>query len=142
MQRGLRVFLDTSALLAGLNSPTGAAGTILTACFIGEITPIISPQVIEESERNISLKFPKLQLPFQSFLLIPPEVTSTPTLAQIRKAYKIIPTSDAPILAAALKVQPNAFVTWDIRDFLKKQVQKRTPFPILLPGEFLKQFLR
>ncbi len=60
MPKKLRVFVDTSALLAGLNSPTGAAGVVLAACFTGHAIPIISPQIIEEAERNIKKKFPKL----------------------------------------------------------------------------------
>lgn len=142
MQRKLRVFLDTSALLSGLNSPTGAAGVILAACFAGKIMPIISRQVIEESERNIAHKFPKLKPSWQSFLLIPPEITQDPTLSQIRKAYKILPTSDAPILATALKARPDTFVTWDVHDLLNDQVRASVPFPVLLPGDFLNQFLR
>ena len=66
----LRVFLDTSVILAGLNSPTGAAGVVLAACASGEFLPVISPQVIEEAERNIGVKFPKLGIAWASFLLI------------------------------------------------------------------------
>ena len=140
MPRKLRVFLDTSAILAGLNSPNGATGVILVACFSHDITAVISPQIIEEAERNIELKFPKLATAWASFLLIPPEVTATPSLQEIRRAYKILPTSDAPILASAFKVQPNVFVTWDIRDFLRDMVRRAAPFPILLPGEFIRRF--
>ncbi len=50
MPQKLRVFVDTSALLAGLNSPNGAAGIILAACFSRDIVSVISPQVIEEAE--------------------------------------------------------------------------------------------
>jgi len=142
MEKKLRVFLDTSALLSGLNSPTGAAGVTLAACFANNFIPVISPQVIEESERNIARKFPKLGDSFQSFLLLPPEITQEPTLAQIRKAYQILPTSDAPILAAALKARPDILVTWDVHDFFRKEVRDRTPFPILLPGDFVTKFLR
>lgn len=142
MEKRLRVFLDTSALLSGLNSPTGAAGVTLAACFANNFIPVISPQVIEESERNIARKFPKLDVPFQSFLLLPPEITPDPTLEQIRRAYQILPTSDAPILAAALRARPDVFVTWDVHDFFRKDVRDRTPFPILLPGDFVIQYLR
>jgi len=68
MRRKSRVFLDTSALLAGLNSPTGAAGVILAACFSDDVVPIISQQVIDEAERNIARKFPVLDDAWRSFL--------------------------------------------------------------------------
>ncbi len=54
MEKRLRVFVDTSALLAGLNPPSGVAGTILSACFSKRLIPVISRQVIEEAERNIA----------------------------------------------------------------------------------------
>src|SRR3989344_6000027 len=109
MPKRHNVFLDTSAILAGLNSPNGAAGVILAACFTEQVEPIISPQVIEEAERNIALKFPKLTTAWQSFLLIPPKVTPAPTLKQIKQAYKILPTSYAPILASPLGINPYFF---------------------------------
>ena len=141
MPKRLRVFVDTSALLAGLNSPTGAAGTILAACFSHDLIPVISPQVIEEAERNIPFKFPLLADAWASFLLIPPEVTSSPSLQEIRKARKILPTSDAPILASAIRAKPDALVTWNTKDFLRQSVVENVSFPILIPQKFLEQFL-
>ena len=137
MPRKLRVFLDTSAILAGLNSPTGAAGVILAACFSCDLVAIISPQVIEETERNIAKKFPKLNEGWASFLLIPPEITPPPSFSEVRRAYKILATSDTPILASAIKALPDVLITWDIHDFLNDRVRKAVSFPILLPGEFV-----
>jgi len=141
MPKRLRVFVDTSALLAGLNSPHGAAGTILAACFSRDLISVISPQVIEEAERNVPLKFPLLADAWANFLLIPPEMTSEPTLREIKKAYQILPTDDAPILASALKAKPDALVTWNTKDFLRREVIDAAPFPILIPQQFLEQFL-
>lgn len=141
MQKRLRVFVDTSALLAGLNSSTGAAGIILAACFSHECTPVISEQIIEEAERNIKTKFPKLRDAFAAFLLIPPEITPSPALKEIKNAYSVLPTSDAPILAAAWKARPDALVTWNTKHFLRKEVTDASSFPILIPQEFLEQFL-
>lgn len=141
MPKKLLTFLDTSVILAGLNSPTGAAGVILTACLSGKITPIISLQVIEEAERNIRNKFPRLLAGWQSFLLLPPKVAKEPSASGIRKAYKLLPTSDAAILAAAIKAKPDVLVTWDY-DFLSVKLGTAVPFPILLPGQFLSQFLK
>jgi predicted nucleic acid-binding protein len=141
MPQKLRVFVDTSALLAGLNSPHGAAGTILAACFSRDLIAVISPQVIEETECNVPLKFPLLADAWANFLLIPPEITSEPTLREIKKVYQIIPTDDAPILASALKAKPDAFVIWNTKDFLRKEVIAAVPFPILIPQQFLERFL-
>ena len=142
MQKKLRVFIDTNALLAGLNSPHGAAGIILAACFAHDLTPVISPQVIEEAERNIPLKFPHLAASWAAFLLIPPEITRAPSLAKVRQAYKILPTSDAPILASAIKAKPDALITWNTKDFLRKEVIVSVSFPIFIPQQFLQHFLK
>ncbi len=141
MPKKLRVFVDTSALLAGLNSPHGAAGTILAACFSHDLIPVISPQVIEEAVRNIPVKFPLLADAWANFLFIPPEITRIPTLDEIRTAYKILPTSDAPILASALKTKPDSLVTWNTKHFLRKEVIDAAAFPILVPQKFMEQFL-
>ena len=142
MPKKFRVFVDTSALIAALNSPTGAAGVIVAACLSGKIIPVISPQVIEEMEKNIPLKFPKLAPAWANFLLIPPKITKAPTLVSVRKTFKILPTSDAPILASAIEAKPDALITWNTKDFLRKEVLKTTSFSILTPGEFLKKFLQ
>jgi len=142
MSRKLKVFLDTSVILAGLNSPTGAAGVILAACFAKQIIPIISPQVIAEADRNIIAKFPKLTTAWQSFLLIPPKVTKDPTIKQVQKAYNILPTLDASILASAIVARPNALVTWNTKDFLRPKVVQAVSFPIMIPGGFLKAHLK
>lgn len=142
MQKRLRVFLDTSALLAGFNSPTGAAGVIVASCFSRDIIPVISRQIIEEAERNIATKFPGLADAWRSFLLIPPHVTKKPSLRQVQAAYELLPTSDAPILASAIEASPDALVTWNTRHFLRPSVVAAVNFPILIPGDFLEQFLR
>ena len=141
MQKKLRVFVDTSALLAGLNSPYGAAGTVLASCFNHDIIAIISPQVIEEAERNMPVKFSHLATAWASFLLIPPEIARAPSLAAVRRAYEILPTSDAPILASAITAKPDVLITWNTRDFLRREVIASVSFPILVPGQFLEHFL-
>ena len=140
MPKKLKIFLDTSALLAGLNSPQGAAGVILAACFTKQIVPIISGQVIEEANRNIPLKFPGMMNAWQSFLLIPPMIIKEASSKQIKAAYDILPTSDAPILATVIAVKPDALVTWNTKDFMRKSVITAVNFPILTPGEFLHKF--
>lgn len=141
MPKKSRVFLDTSAILAGLNSPTGAAGVILAACFARQVTPIISPNIIEEANRNIPTKFPRLIVAWQSFLLIPPIITEDPTEKQVQVAYTMLPTSDAPILASAIAIKPDTLVTWNTKDFWRKSVIGAVDFPILTPGDFLRLFL-
>lgn len=136
----LRIFIDTSALLAGLNSPTGAAGVILSEAFAKNIIAIISPQVIEEAERIIPAKFPRLHFVWTTFLFIPPHITRAPSLKAVQQAYQLLPTNDAPILASAIQIKPDVLITWNTKDFMRPQVIEAVHFPILRPGECLDQF--
>ena len=113
---------------------------MLAYCVIGEIAPLISQQVIEEANRNIAKQFPLLLPAWQSFLLIPPEVVQNPTTQQVTKAYTVLPTSDAPILASAIKARPDYLITWNTKDFLRSKVLVSVTFPILTPGDFLAEY--
>ena len=136
MPKKFLVFLDTSVILSGLNSPSGASAAILAAAHGGSCIAVISPQVIEEAERNIFTKFPKLKSGWVSFLLIPPEIASAPSIQEITRAYEIIPTSDAPILASALKTRVNVLVTLD-KDFLN--IKNGFRLSVLSPSELLEE---
>ncbi len=137
MPKRFRVFLDTSVILSGLNSPSGASAAILAAAHSGVFVPIISKQVIEEAERNILVKFSKLKNGWASFLIIPPEIAPDPLLKEIKAAYKIVPTSDATILAAAIKTKPDFLVTLDKR--FVTESKNKIAFPVIAPGEFIKE---
>lgn len=63
MPKVYRVFLDTSALLSGLNSPQGASGVIISLFRLRKIEVAISPEVIVEAERVTKNKFPDLETP-------------------------------------------------------------------------------
>lgn len=56
-----KLFLDTSALLSGLNSPLGASGFILAVFKLQKVSIVISPEVILECGRVMRSKFPSLQ---------------------------------------------------------------------------------
>ncbi len=55
----IRVFLDTSALLAGLASPQGAAHLILALAEADLLTLVVSEEVLVEAERNLAAKLPE-----------------------------------------------------------------------------------
>lgn len=140
MPKRYKIFIDSSALIAGLNSPSGSAGIIISAFLAGEFYILVSNQVIEEVERNIQAKFPLLRERFLSFLISKPQIVEQPSIKAIRKAYKIIQTEDAPILAAALKCKPDFLVTWDKKHFLRKEILLYSPFIVCTPQEFLQKY--
>lgn len=140
MLKKFKIFLDSSALISGLNSPAGAAGLIISAFLAGDFFIYISDQVVEEVRRNIEFKFPLLRENFLSFLLGKPRIIKQPAIKEIRKSYNIIHSDDAPILAAAIKSKPDFLITWDIKHFLKKEVISNVSFIIYTPKEFFQHY--
>ncbi|PIP22887.1 MAG: hypothetical protein COZ91_03245 [Candidatus Nealsonbacteria bacterium CG_4_8_14_3_um_filter_39_7] len=137
MPKKFKIFLDSSALISGLNSPTGAAGIILSAYISGEFLIYVSDQVLEEVSRNIELKFPLLKESFLNFLLSQPRIIDNPSIKEIGKAHELILTEDAPILVVAMKLNPDFLITWDKKHFLKKEVLLGASFTICTPKDFI-----
>jgi putative PIN family toxin of toxin-antitoxin system len=137
-QKSFKIFLDTSVLLSGLNSPFGASAFILSLFKLKKISIVISPELILEAEKVIETKFPLLKVPFLDFLASGPIITKKLTPKEIKSAYRIISSEDAPILAGAIKGKVDFLITLDKR-FQKmiKPFEKKFGFKILSPKEFL-----
>jgi hypothetical protein len=63
-----RLFGDTSVLFAASHSRTGSARDLLAAGVRGQVSLILSPFVIDETRRNLSLKSPEALQFFERFL--------------------------------------------------------------------------
>ncbi|HBT81196.1 hypothetical protein A2757_02125 [Candidatus Giovannonibacteria bacterium RIFCSPHIGHO2_01_FULL_48_47] len=134
----LKVFLDTSALLSGLNSPLGASGLILSFFKLEKIQIVISQDVIEEAERALKNKFPLLRTALLDFLVSHPVITKKINSTELRRASSLLFTEDAPILAGALKGRVDVLVTLDKK--FETMIKNKVKFEVLSPGEFLKKY--
>jgi putative PIN family toxin of toxin-antitoxin system len=134
-----RVFLDTSALLAGLASPAGASNMILALAEAELITLVVSEEVLVEAERNLHEKLSKAIPEYQRFLIACPlEEVATPTAGDIRVVKEIIHPKDAPILTAAMNAQVDYLVTLNRKHFLDDpDVARRSGLRIGTPDDFL-----
>jgi predicted nucleic acid-binding protein len=143
VRRRWKVFLDTSALIAGILSPNGAAHEVLRLCEAGVVQAVVSRQVLVEADRNLSEKVPAVLPDYHIFLRqLSPLVVEDPSRHAVEEARGVIHHNDAPILAAAMESQVDFLITWNTRHFHKKSVRAYAPFPILTPGEFLEEFRR
>ncbi|NKE70192.1 putative toxin-antitoxin system toxin component, PIN family [Candidatus Manganitrophus noduliformans] len=141
--RRWRVFLDTSALIAGIISTTGAARELLRLSEAGIIETLLSRQVLTEADRNLSEKLPALISDFHLLVRqIEPVVVEDPSRSVIAQAARVIHHKDAPILAAAVNAKADYLVTWNTRHFHKSSVKGAVRFKIMTPGEFLEEFRR
>jgi predicted nucleic acid-binding protein len=113
----LRVFFDTSALIAGTHSRTGASSALLQLASLGVIEGHISEDVRIEAERNVRAKLPAalpaLRVMLDEVLTIGPLVSA----AAIAQARPWAHQKDQPILAAALAQDCRYLVTLNERDF-------------------------
>lgn len=138
-KRRLRVFVDTSALVAAFLSPTGAAAAVIVLHRAKVIRIIVSDYVLRELERSRRLHSPTIRQRFLAWLLTDIHILPLPSVKQVRRAVAVISWKDAPILASAKAGRIDAFVTWD-KEFLRPPVVTYLGHPTFLPGEFLYHF--
>lgn len=137
----LKVFLDTSALIAGISSSKGAARAVLQLAEIGLIEVFVSRQVIIESDRNIEAKLIEMIDEYRKFIeILAPVLVDDPSQKEVKKFSSIIHPDDAPIFAAAVNSGVDYLVTWDRKHFIGKNISIRSNLKIVTPGEFLKYF--
>lgn len=141
--RRWKVFLDTSALIAGIVSTIGAAREVLRLCEAGVVEPLVSRQVLTEADRNLSEKLPVLVQDYRSFIQrMSPTLVDEPSKKAVGEAAQVIHHKDAPILAAAISGEADYLITWNTKHFHKPSVMTTVRFKIMTPGEFLKEFRR
>lgn len=139
--RPWKVFLDTSALIAGVVSPSGAAREVLRLAEVGLIAVVMSRQVLSEADRNISTKLPALLPDYRALLArLTPQVVEDPSREAVREAERVIHHKDAPILAAACAADVNYLVTWNTHHFRLEAVRAFARCHIVTPGELLHAF--
>jgi predicted nucleic acid-binding protein len=136
----VRVFLDTSALFAGIWSDAGGARMILK---LGESRALeiwAGPQVLREIEAVICRKTPGATA-FLALLLDRSgiRVVAAPSAKSVQEWLPLTGhPGDARVLAEACGAGADYLVTLDKEHLLNRQVlRKAAPFPIGTPGDFL-----
>jgi predicted nucleic acid-binding protein len=140
-----RVYLDISALLAGIWPTEGGGRLILT---LGEASAIrlwVSPQVLDEIERALRRKAPDLL----GLLVLLLDCSNVGTVAApeeelvTRCAALTGHSGAAQVAAAAWAAAVDYFVTLDQKHFLDNaDLRSAVPFPVGTPGDFLAWYRR
>ncbi len=131
----MKLFLDTSVLLAACGSEKGASRELFRLAPFNEWTLMTTPYVLEETERNL----PKLPSPADSVwqalklnLVFRDDVLTLNQLA-------VFPvTKDRPVLFSAL-AWADVLLTLDRNDFMTMLGDEFYGMPILKPGMFLER---
>ena len=139
--RKLRVFLDTSVVLAAVLSPDGGSRKLFKLAEAGMLQLVIGPHVLRECDAVVRQKRPSSS-PALAQLLASSDVETSlaPTSRQIRtaKAY-VLYSPDAYVLAEAIQANPDWFVTHDKEHFLKNRDKIPLSFELGTPGDLIQK---
>jgi predicted nucleic acid-binding protein len=136
----IKVFLDSSAVIAGVISSAGAARVLLVMSENGQIETFISEQVITESERSIARKVPQALPELRQTLKDAGlKVVHNPTQKEIEENISLIADpDDVPILLAAMKAHVDYLATHNRKHFLDDpKVAEKSGLKIGTPGDVL-----
>ena len=140
MNRKFIVYLDTSALFAGIWSSSGDARLILKLGEAGVIQILVGSQVLSEIEGVIRTKTPEL-LGFLALILERSRITTgdAPDQKLYEMCHELVRhQGDATIIASAWSNKVDYFVTLDRKHFLNNpSLRDALSFPIGTPGDFL-----
>ena len=134
------IFLDSSALVAGAISNTGAARAILLLGEFEDIIITISEMVVVESERSVARKSPSNLDNLRNLIRISKvKIVRNPLMEETQaNLYLIQDTGDVPILLAAMKAKVDFLVTHNRKHFLNDpKVAENSGLRIGTPGDAL-----
>ena len=134
------IFLDSSALIAGAISETGAAHVLLQLGESEDILLTISEMVVVESERSIAKKSPRNLNDLRSLIKTAKlRIVDDPSRKEVEaNLYLIEDPNDVPILLAAMKAHVDYLATHNRKHFLDDpKVTERSGIKIGTPGDVL-----
>jgi len=131
------LFLDSSALFAGVVSADGASRALLLLAEANRITITISEQVVAETERALARKLPGALVYYRQALRgTGLRILPDPAPDQVRAFRDVIThQADVPILVAAMGAGVDYLVTLNRRHFVDDPgVAARSGLRIGTPG--------
>ena len=137
----MRLVLDTSAVVAGFRSPTGASGEILRLAFRRRLTLLVSVGLFVEYEAV--LKRPEhLKAAALSEADVGAALDAMASFVEPVETFflwrpRLRDADDDMVLEAAVNGRADAIVTFNLRDFATGLAE--FGIPALLPGDILRR---
>jgi predicted nucleic acid-binding protein len=133
------VFVDSSVLFAGSLSAKGFARDLLLAGLTGQVALVLSSDVFEETERNLSRDYPRALAAFQQFKDAWSGAVIDPDPEAVQEIAERIARKDAPIVAAALAAGVDYLATYDRKHLLSEKVLIKSSYnlAVVTPEEVL-----
>ena len=129
----MKLFLDTSVLLAASNSPNGGSRAIFSLASKQGWTLIACPWVVNEVTRNLA-KFPVAAT--EDWLRLREQISLADDVVSLDRALVFSVSKDHPVLVTALAAA-DVLLTLDRGDFLGLLGAACYWLPILTPSDFL-----
>jgi predicted nucleic acid-binding protein len=131
------LFLDSSALFAGVVSPDGAARVLLLMVEAGLVTVTVSEQVVAETERAVARRVPQA-LPYYREALRSTglRIVRDPSPEEVEADQDIIARqADVPLVVAVMRADVDYLVTLNRQHFIDdSDVAVRSGLRIGAPG--------
>ncbi|MCD5413000.1 MAG: type II toxin-antitoxin system VapC family toxin [Dehalococcoidia bacterium] len=138
----VEVFLDTSVLFAAVHSEMGGARMILKLGEAGAVSLWVGPWVMREAEAALASKSPKSKAYF--VLLIDRariRVGEEAGADMLERALAVVDYQpDAEVLAEALVMGVDYFVSFDRKHLVGNPRAGQLAFPVGTPGDFLEWY--
>ena len=134
------IFLDSSALIAGAISESGAAHVLLNLGESKDVVLTVSELVIWESERSMAKKAPANLNDLRSLIKSSNlRIVENPPRTEVEaNLYLIHDPNDVPILLAAMKAKVDYLATHNRKHFLDNpNVAEKSGLRIGTPGDVL-----
>ena len=136
----INLFLDSSALMAGIVSAKGASRVLLLLAENGHIAVTISEQVVTETERAAARKAPRALSDLrQAILASKARIVRDPTPEDVSAHPNLIShPADVPMVLAAMQAKVDYLVTLNRKHFMDDpDVALQAGFRIGTPGDAL-----
>jgi len=137
----IKVFFDSSVIIAGLASNKGASHMMLALVEMEIIEPFVCEQVVTEVVTNVEKKLPSCLPQFYALFKRLPFALGDAKKDKLKNALQLINKKNAYILAAAMSAGIDVLVSLD-KHFLNSNIRGELGFFICTPGEFIKEMFR
>jgi len=134
------LFFDSSALVAGVVSASGASRALLLLAEARQVVITVSEQVVTETERAVARKVPRALPDFREAIRAAHlRIVRDPSPVEVAAHADIIAhVPDVPIVVAAMQVKADYLVTLNRHHFLDDpSVAARAKLRIGTPGDAL-----
>lgn len=135
----MKLFLDSSTLLAAAGSATGASRLLIQEASAQGWQLLSSFYCFEEARRNLGKVGPKALRDFE--VIIAPRVDFAPTAVVTDRPLVYPVAKDRPVLVTALALECHALLTLDRADFQALLGSQVYGMIICTPGDWVRTHL-